>query len=230
MFVRSPTGRSPVGQRRGLLLDRQRLAGQRRLLDLQVDGLDEPRVGRDAVAGLRAGRRRRARARAPARPPLAVAQDGRRRAPPSRAAPRSRARRGTPARSRAATANSTITAITIASVPWPSADREADRDQQDEDQHVLELLEEQLPRRGALGRLELVRAALVEPPRGLVAAQPGRRVGTQPARDVVELEAVPGVASLKARRVGQRRSAGSTAVRDRVIGRAARLAPVARSA
>ncbi len=35
-----------------VLLDRLRLAGQRRFLDLEVDALDQTQIGRDEVAGL----------------------------------------------------------------------------------------------------------------------------------------------------------------------------------
>ena len=50
MLVRSPTARLGAGVRARLLLHRHRLAGERRLLDLEVDGLDEPGVGGDPVA------------------------------------------------------------------------------------------------------------------------------------------------------------------------------------
>ena len=40
-----------AGQGRGLLLDRDRLAGERGLVDLEINGLDQPGVGRDPVAG-----------------------------------------------------------------------------------------------------------------------------------------------------------------------------------
>ena len=52
MQVRSPSGTSVAGHRVGRLADRQALAGERRLLDLQGRGQDDPSVGGDPVAGL----------------------------------------------------------------------------------------------------------------------------------------------------------------------------------
>ena len=83
MFVRSPSGRrASSSARRGLLYGR-RLAGERRLVDRKIDGLDDARVGGHAVARPQhddVPGHQLARGNDDL---LAVAQDARGRAPPS---------------------------------------------------------------------------------------------------------------------------------------------------
>ena len=59
--------RAGIGFVADLLVDRQRFAGQRRLVDAQIGALDQLQVGRNDVAELRPERRRRGRGAAPRR-------------------------------------------------------------------------------------------------------------------------------------------------------------------
>jgi len=63
----------------------------------------------------------------------------------------------------------------------PQGDREAGRDEQDDDEDVLELREEDAPRGDSLARLELVR-----PGRGEAALRLGRRQPGRPAAEALE--------------------------------------------
>jgi hypothetical protein len=75
----------------------------------------------------------------------------------------------------------------------PEHRRQRDSNEQDDDQHVLELFEQQLPCRDRRGGVELVGAVLGQPVRGLLSAQARTRRGLKPCYNDVETEAVPGI-------------------------------------
>ena len=163
---------SPPARRRGGLLDRQRLAGQDRLVALELVGLEQPHVGRhdvadaerDDVAGheLRRGDRDLGRRRA-RRPP----RGGCRRAAP---------RRRSPARysltNPRPTLSSTITAMMTASVGSPVRPETARRRQQEDQERVAELAEQD-PRGRHPGAHAGRSADGEQPLRGLGPAEPG---------------------------------------------------------
>ena len=120
MLRRSPSGRSARASGARLLLDRQRLAGERRLLDLELRRFDQAQVGRHDVARLQqhhvAGHQLAPRRSTRAAPSRSTA---RLRRGQLLAAPPSRARRGTPARSRSRALSTTITTMAMVSSGSP---------------------------------------------------------------------------------------------------------------
>ena len=70
-------------------------------------------------------------------------------------------------------AKRTITVIAMASTPWPRKRGQRRRKEQDDDQHILELLEEDHPRRDRVGGLQFVRTVLEQALRGFRSGQPG---------------------------------------------------------
>ena len=156
----------------------QRLARQRRLLDLQVDRLDQPRRRPATLSpGLSSTTSPGTSSRAGISDFLAVAQHGAVGAAISRSASMARSARYSWTKP-SSTANSTITAMATASIAMAEERRERRRDEQDDDQDVLELLEQERPGRDAPGGLQLVRPVLGQPARRLGAAQ-SRQAGLQ---------------------------------------------------
>jgi hypothetical protein len=75
----------------------------------------------------------------------------------------------------------------------PEHRREAHRHEQDQDQHVLELGEQDLPRRDHVRRLQLVGAVSGQPLRGLLAAQARVGRGLETGRDLGDTQPMPGI-------------------------------------
>ena len=74
----------------------------------------------------------------------------------------------------------------------PEHRRQAHRHEQDQDQDVLELGEQDLPRRDHVGGLQLVGAVGGQPPRGLLVAQARTGRGFELGRDIGDVHQVPG--------------------------------------
>ena len=162
-----------IGNRPGVLFDRHRLAGQRSFLDLKVDRLDEPHVGRHAVARLQqndvAGNqmlRRNFKF-------LAVAQH-RRRGRRHFAQGINRPFRPEFLNEAQSNGKQYDHANNNRLDRIAHKRRKRRRRQQNDNQHVLELIEQQTPRRHAAGGLKFVRPVFLQTTKRLRRTQSDR--------------------------------------------------------
>jgi hypothetical protein len=163
-----------VGERAALLLDRLGLAGERGLVHLQVDDLDQARVGRQAVAG--AQQHDVPGHQLPRRDLglLAVAQGGG--GGRGHAVQRLDGALGAELLRERQQHGEEQDGGDGHRLDFVAEDRGDGRGgDEDEDEDVLELLEQDPPRRDAAGGLQLVGAVRRQPPRRLGAGQSGGR-------------------------------------------------------
>ena len=184
-----------TGQRLAHLGDRQRLSGQGRFVELEVHGLGDPCVSGDSRAGGEANDVAGHQVTGGDLALVAVAQGDRHR---GRHAPQRLDR--------------TLGAVLLGEAEQDGEQQdhaddnrledvsqhrgEGDGEEQDQDEDVLELREEQAPRRNTGRGDELVRAVLTQAARRLFAAQSAAR-GAEPVEGVRDGKGVPRHAALR---------------------------------
>ena len=198
-----------------LLVDRARLAGQRRLVGAQRARLEQAQVRGDAVAGVEQHHVARHQLARVDLAGTARAQHARRSAPACAQRRAARARRATPARSRAARSAARIATDHGGVGGGADRDRERGSGGEDRDERARELAK----RAGGASAPAPTPAARwrrgAPPRRGLGLGEPGRRIGAERYGDLVRRERVPGDAALHAANGSAGRQCARVGVGDR---------------